>query len=278
MRTRHQKPDQARRRRGIWSGCQRSGHLAQPLGDLCRFRLVRRGPTHEGRETCRRLPEGRQMTVDRGDGRGFEGAAAAQILGDLMDERHGLTRAMQHHFGKDAALVAGQALAQPAIDDLEEDEIGLIAVHDAGAGIDVGLGRIGLDQALAEAVDGRAGDFVDRGARGREIVALRFRQAVGQRHAQLGGDLAGRKVGDEFANTREQLARCQLGEGDGGDGAGRDAFGEHDSDAAGHDGGLARARAGLDQDGPIMKADRIAARTIILQSFGRAAHHSASQT
>ena len=33
----------------------------------------------------------------------------------------------------------------------------------------------------------------------------------------------------------------------------RDAFGEHDGDAAGHDGGLARTRAGLDQDrGPIM--------------------------
>ena len=33
---------------------------------------------------------------------------------------------------------------------------------------------------------------------------------------------------------------------------GRDAFGEHDGDAAGHDGGLARARAGLDQDRAIM--------------------------
>ena len=235
-------------------------------------------PAHEGREIRRGLPERRQMTVKRGDGWCREGAAAAQILGDLMDERHGLTGAVQHHFGEDAALVAGQALAQPAIDDFEEGEIGLVAVHDAGAGIDVGLRRIGLDQALAEAVDGRAGDFVDRGARGREIVALRLRQAVGQRHAQFGGDVAGREVGDKFADAREQLAGRELGEGDGGDGARRDAFGEHDGDASGHDGGLARARAGFDQDRPIMEADRVAARAVVLERFGHAAHHSASQT
>ena len=156
-----------------------------------------------------------------------------------MDKRDGFGGVLQHHFGEDAALVAGQALAQPAIDDLEKGEIGLIAVHDGGAGIDIGLDRIGLDQALAEAVDGRAGDLVDRGARGRETVALRLRQAVGQRHAQLGRDVSGREVGDKFADAREKFARRQLGEGDGGDGAGRNAFGEHDSDAPGHDGGLA---------------------------------------
>ena len=98
--------------------------------------------------------------------------------------------------------LAGQALAQPGLDDLEEGEIGLVAIHDAGAGIDVGLDRIGLDQALAEAVDGRAGDFVDRGARGGEIVALGFGQTIGQRDAQLGRDLAGREVGDELADAR----------------------------------------------------------------------------
>ena len=132
-------------------------------------------PSHEGREIGGGLPERRQVAAKRGDGRSRERAAAAQILGDLMDERHGFAGAVQHHLGQDAALAAGQALAQPAVDDLEEGEIGLVAVHDAGAGIDVGLGRIGLDQALAEAVDGRAGDFVDRGAGGGEIVALDLR-------------------------------------------------------------------------------------------------------
>jgi hypothetical protein len=62
------------------------------------------------------------------------------------------------------AIAATKRDTQPAIDDLKEGEIGLIAIHDAGARIDVGLGWIGLDQALAETVDRRAGDFVDRGA------------------------------------------------------------------------------------------------------------------
>ena len=110
-----QKPDQARQAsRDLERLPSAAAISAQPLGDHFRLRLDRRRPAHEGREICRRLPEGRQMTVNRGDGRGREGAAAAQILDDLMDERHGLARAMQHHFGEDAALVAGQALAQPA--------------------------------------------------------------------------------------------------------------------------------------------------------------------
>ena len=142
------------------------------------------------------------MTVDRGDGRGCEGAAAAQILGDLMDERHGFTGAMQHHFGKDAALVAGQALAQPAIDDLKKEEIGLVAIHDAGAGIDIGLDRIRLDQALAEAVDGRAGDFVDRGARGREIAALCFERPPGSATRSSAGILPAERSATN-SRTRE---------------------------------------------------------------------------
>ena len=277
VRTRGEKPDQTRRRRRIGTGRQRGCHLDQPLDDHDRFRLGRRRPAHEGREIRRRLPEGRQMTVKQGGGRSRESAAAAQILGDLVDERHGFTGAVQHHFGEDAALVAGQALAQPAIDDLKEGEIGLIAVHDPGAGIDVGFGRIGLDQTLAEAVNGRAGDFVDRGACGREIATLRLRQAIGQRHTQLGRDMSGREVGDKLADTREKLAGRQFGEGDGGDGARRDTLGEHDGDASGHNGGLARARAGFDQDRAIMEADRVAPCPVILENFGHAAHHSASQ-
>ena len=66
-----------------------------------------------------------------------------------------------------------------------------------------------------------------------------LRQAIGQRHAQLGRDDAGREVGDELADTRQQFARGEFGEGDGGDGARRDAFGQHGGDAASHDGGLA---------------------------------------
>jgi hypothetical protein len=275
---RGQEPDEARGRRGIGTVRQGGRHFGQPLDDRHRFRLGRRRAIHEAREIRRGLPERRQVAVKRRDGRGRERGAAAQILGDLVDQRHGLAGAVQHHLGQDAALAAGQAFAQPAIDNLEEGEIGLVAIHDAGAGVDVGFRRIGLDQALAEAVDGRAGDFVDRGAGGGEIVAMGLRQPIGQRHAQFGRDRAGREVGDELADTRQQLARGEFGEGDGGDGTRRNAFGQHGGDAAGHDGGLARTRAGLDQDRAIMEADRIAARAVVLQHLGHAAHHSASQT
>lgn len=181
-----------------------------------------------------------------------------------MDERHGFAGTVQHHFGEDPALIARQSLAQPALDDFEEGEIGLVAVHDAGAGIDVGLRRIGLDQALAEAVDGRACDFVNRGARPGEIVALDPRQTIGQRHAQFGRDPAGRELVDKFPDAGKQLARGEFGEGDRSDGAWRNPLGEHDGDASSHDGGLARARARLDQDRSIMEAYRVAAGSVIL--------------
>ncbi len=179
------------------------------------------------------------MAVKRRDGRGRQRGAAAQVLRDLVDQRHRLAGAMQHHLGQDATLAAGQALAQPAIDNLKESEIGLVAIHHAGAGVDVSLRRIGLDQALAKPVDGRAGDFVDRSTGGGEIAAMGLRQAIGQRHAQFGRDDAGRKVGDELADTREQFACGEFGKCDGGDGARGDAFGEHGGDAPSHDGGLA---------------------------------------
>jgi hypothetical protein len=86
------------------------------------------------------------------------------------------------------------------------------------------------------------------------------------------------RSGDELADARQQLARGEFGEGDGGDGARRNAFSEHGGDAPSHDGGLARTRARLDQDGAIMKADRMTARAVVLQHFGHVAHHSASQT
>ena len=126
-------------------------------------------------------------------------------------------------------------------------------------------------------MDGRTGDLVDRGAGGGEIVTLGLGQPIGQRHAKFGRDLAGREVGDELSDTGQQLTRGEFGEGDCGNGTRRDAFCEHGGDAPGHDGGLARTGAGLNQDRPIVEADRGAARTVIFQHCGHAAHHSASQ-
>jgi hypothetical protein len=224
------------------------------------------------------MAEGRQMTIERGRRRRCEGAAAAEVLRDLVKECDGLAWAVQYHFGEDAALVAGETLAQPTVDDLEEGEIGLIAIHDAGARVDVGFGGIGLDQALAEAVDGRASDLVDCGTGCGEIIALGLGQTIGQCHAQFGRDMACREIGDKIADTREKFARRQFGEGDGSDGAWRNPFGEHGGDAPSHDGGLARTGASFDQDGAIVAADRVAAGAVILENFGHAGHYSASQT
>ncbi|MDW9377934.1 hypothetical protein [Sinorhizobium meliloti] len=63
-------------------------------------RFGRCRPTHEGREIRRSLPERRQMTLKRGDGRRREDATAAKILGYLVEERHGFT-GVQHHMGMD---------------------------------------------------------------------------------------------------------------------------------------------------------------------------------
>ena len=54
--------------------------------------------------------------------------------------------------------------------------------------------------------------------------------------------------------------------------------GHEGGDAAGHDGRLARTRAGLHQDGPVVDADRSAAGTVVAQGFACGGHHWASQT
>ena len=179
----------------------------------------------------------------------------------------------KHHFGEQAACIAGELLPQPDFDDLDEGEVGLVAVHHDRAGIDVRLDRIGLDQALTEAVDGRAGDFVDRRAGGREMAAVAVGQAIGQGDPKLGGNATCRQLANEVADTDEKLAGRELGERHRGDGLGRNAFGQHQSDAAGHDGGLAGTGAGLDQKRAVVNADRSAPRDVIGERFQRRVHH-----
>lgn len=50
----------------------------------------------------------------------------------------------------------------------------------------------------------------------------------------------------------------------------RNAFGEQDGDASGHNGGRARACAKLDADRPIMEADRVAAGAVDSTRFSSA--------
>ena len=58
-----------------------------------------------------------------------------------------------------------------------------------------------------------------------------------------------------------------LGKGDGGYVFGRDARGKHRGDAAGEHGGLARTRAGFDEEGAVMHGNGLAARGVISQRW-----------
>ncbi len=74
-------------------------------------------------------------------------------------------------------------------------------------------------------------------------------------------------MNNKLANAGEQLACRQFCESDGCNRPRRDAFGEHESDAAGHDRCLARPGTGFDEDRLVVEADRIAARAIIFENF-----------
>ena len=70
------------------------------------------------------------------------------------------------------ARLACENIAQPGVDDLDEEEVGLIPVHHRCSRIVISFDRIGLDQTLAEAVNCRAGNFVNVRTRCDEIAML----------------------------------------------------------------------------------------------------------
>ena len=82
---------------------------------------------------------------------------------------------VQEQLGEQAVSLAGQLLPQPGVDEFREGEVRLIAVHHARTGVDVRLDRIGRNEALAEAVDGRTNHLVERRVRRCEVAALLFR-------------------------------------------------------------------------------------------------------
>ena len=145
------------------------------------------------------LLEGEQMRCEWGDGGSRHRPPFPQIGDDLVDQPDRLGGIVQHHLGDDAAVATRKLLAQPCLDDLDESEVGLIAVHDTGARIDVCLDGIRLDQALAKSVDGGAGDFVDPSRRRGEIDLIGIRQTVRERDPQLCGDSARSKIADEVS-------------------------------------------------------------------------------
>ena len=48
----------------------------------------------------------------------------------------------------------------------------MVTIHDRGTRVDLRLDRIGLDQALAKAVNGRAGEIIDLLARASEMPTM----------------------------------------------------------------------------------------------------------
>ena len=98
-------------------------------------------------------------------------------------------------------------------------------------------------------------------------------EAVGQCNTQLGRDAAGGEFADKLTHADEEFAGREFGEGHRRDRFGGYAFGQHQGDAAGHDRGLSRARAGLDQEGAIMNRDGVAAGSVIGERFHRRGHH-----
>ena len=98
---------------------------------------------------------------------------------------------LQHQFCEQPASFAYQFFSEPGFDDFHEYEICLIAVHHCRAGIYIGFNWIWLDQALAETVDGRAGEIVDRLVRSGQMAPLILRQTVGHGYAQFNRDAPG---------------------------------------------------------------------------------------
>ena len=113
-----------------------------------------------------------------------DGAIAAKVVEDGADQRDRPFGVAQDEFREQSVYLASQFLPQPSIRDLPEGEFRLIAVHHRSTWVDIGFDRIRCDHALAEAVDGRAGDLVERLARGNEVAPLILGEPIRQGHAK----------------------------------------------------------------------------------------------
>ena len=214
-------------------GYQAFGHLGKALRDEGGLRLLGGRPAHEVTEVLCRAAEfasARREILGRGVAGGL--AVTAQAAENSVNQRYRLIGVLQHQLLEQPVAAAPERLSQPRLDDLLEDEVGLVTVHHHGARIDAGLDRIGFDEALTEAVDRRAGQLVDVRLGSGETTLLSLRQPMGQGDANRRRDVSGSELVGELAYPDEQLARGELGERDRGDRPRRDAFGEHQGDAS----------------------------------------------
>ena len=254
------------------------GQLGEAACDDAGVVLRDIGVVHEGGEVVRRVlerfEEWCRISLPRVAGDLPMTAQTGQNFVYQPDRPAGV---LQHQLLQQTTGVARKRFAQPRIDNLSEDEVRLIAIHDGSAGIGVRFDRVGLDQALTESVNGRAGHLVDRFRRGGKMASLTFGEAIRQRCLQLGRNASGRQRLDELVHSQEKLAGGELSERHRGDGPGRHAFCEHDGDAARHDRGLAGAGPCLDQERTVMDGDGGAPGVVVRECFPRCGHHGTSQ-
>ena len=254
------------------------GQLGEAACDDAGVVLRDIGVVHEGGEVVRRVlerfEEWCRISLPRVAG---DLAMTAQTGQNFVYQPNRPAGVLQHQLLQQTTGVARKRFAQPRIDNLSEDEVRLIAIHDGSAGIDVRFDRVGLDQALTESVNGRAGHLVDRFRRGGKMASLTFGEAIRQRCLQLGRNASGRQRLDELVHSQEKLAGGELSERHRGDGPGRHAFCEHDGDAARHDRGLAGAGPCLDQERTVMDGDCGAPGVVVGQCSPRCGHHGTSQ-
>lgn len=114
-------------------------------------------------------------------------------------------------------------------------------------------------------MDGRASELIEGGCRSGKALALVGVESLRQGNAEFDGDRSRMQSLDDFADPQCELAGCEFRKGHRGDGPGRDAGGEHECDATGHDGGFARAGTGLHQKGSIVDSEGGEPRGIIAE-------------
>jgi hypothetical protein len=214
-------------------------HFGEPRSDLGSLRLIDPHIDYKRGKFACSLTEGfteRSQRCWRVDG---QGAPVPELVKKLMNQPHRLAGVLKHQFGKQSAHISVELLPEPVFNDLGESQVGLAAIHHGRTGIDVRFNRVGLDQSLTKAMDGRAGDFVDASAGGRDMAFVVIGKPVGQGDPKFGWNAACRQLADELAHTGEKLAGGEFGEGHRGHGFGRDALCQQQRDAAGHNSSFA---------------------------------------
>ena len=96
-----------------------------------------------------------------------------EVLQDGANQLQGLVAVLPNEIPEQALILLVEFGSEPGVHHLIEGHVRLVAVHDGGARVYVRRHRIGLDEMLAEAVNRRAGDLIERLARELEVIPLR---------------------------------------------------------------------------------------------------------